>query len=258
MLGAVTTTTAADGAPLGYWTRGHGAPVLLVHGSVSDHTVWRPLLPALERRFTVHAMNRRGRPGSAPLLDGDLEREFRDVACVVEALDAPAHVIGHSFGGLCALGAALHTERIRSLVLYEPPPPSPEVRGLERSIRELVDAGRTVDALESFLREGPGGRDLERLRRSEFWDMMRESTPTLPNEIAALGSASFDPQRFEALEVPIRFLVGTESPSYLRVVSDAVAALRPRAEVVEMPGEGHFTNLLDPDRFLAEVLPFLA
>ena len=87
--------TTGDGGELACWSSGSGASLLLVHGSISDHTIWDAIRPRLEGRFTVHVVNRRGREGSTPLETVDLEREFRDVA---DAIGEPVHVLGHSFG----------------------------------------------------------------------------------------------------------------------------------------------------------------
>lgn len=215
--------------------------------------------PALEQRFTVHAMNRRGREGSASLRDGDLEREFRDVAAVLDAIGEPTHVIGHSFGGLCALGAALHSDRIRSLVLYEPPPPDPDVRSLEKGIRALLDAGQDEEALASFVRDGPGSPEiLEQLRDSAFWQTSLAVLATLPEEMAAMASYEFEAERFRSIEAPTLLVLGSESSPYLRIVCDAIVEVLPDVRAVEMAGEGHFTNMLTPDRFLAEIEGFLS
>jgi pimeloyl-ACP methyl ester carboxylesterase len=50
-----------DGTPIAYWHGGAGAPLLLVHGTVGDHLTWTPVLAALERHFSVYAIDRRGR-----------------------------------------------------------------------------------------------------------------------------------------------------------------------------------------------------
>jgi pimeloyl-ACP methyl ester carboxylesterase len=46
---------------------------------------------------------------------------------VVDSLTKRAHLLGHSFGVLCALEAALRTPNLRTLVLYEPVFPLPSV-----------------------------------------------------------------------------------------------------------------------------------
>jgi pimeloyl-ACP methyl ester carboxylesterase len=57
--------TSGDGTRIAFWRSGTGPPLLLVHGTTYDHTTaWRFVVPELERRFTVYAMNRRGRGGS--------------------------------------------------------------------------------------------------------------------------------------------------------------------------------------------------
>ena len=51
-----------SGATLSYERGGKGAPLVLVHGSFSDHdTNWAQVRPALEEIFTVFAIARRGR-----------------------------------------------------------------------------------------------------------------------------------------------------------------------------------------------------
>src|SRR5207249_3392707 len=95
-------------------------------------------------------------------------------AAVVEATGAPAHLMGHSFGGLCALEAALLTQRVRRLIVYEPPIPTspPFYRpGLLDDMERLLAAGRRDDVLETFMRE-VALQDPERItrqRRSPRW-----------------------------------------------------------------------------------------
>ena len=85
-----------------------------------------------EQRFTVYALDRRGRGGSEDAQPYTIEREFDDVAATVNAIGEPVNVLGHSYGALCALEAALRTDHIRKLVLYEPPIPSPQGRSSPR------------------------------------------------------------------------------------------------------------------------------
>src|SRR5262245_18789348 len=97
---------SADGTPIMYERTGSGPPLVLVHGSLNDRTVWRAVLPAFEQRHTVFAMYRRGRNDSGPPAEHALERQFEDVAAVIEAAGEPVDLLGHSYGARCALGAA--------------------------------------------------------------------------------------------------------------------------------------------------------
>jgi pimeloyl-ACP methyl ester carboxylesterase len=94
-----TSVVSLDGTEIAYWTSGVGPPIVLVHGAPADHTRWRPLLPYLEQRVMVHALDRRGRGASGDAPEYRLEREYEDVAAVVDAVAAASgeqvDVYGH-------------------------------------------------------------------------------------------------------------------------------------------------------------------
>ena len=102
---AIETVTSADGTSIAYERGGRGPPLVLVHGTTADHTRWDPLRPDFEEHFTVYAIDRRGRGGSGDAAHYELEREFEDVATVVESIDEPVNLLGHSHGALCSLEA---------------------------------------------------------------------------------------------------------------------------------------------------------
>jgi pimeloyl-ACP methyl ester carboxylesterase len=79
---------SADGTSIAVWVEGSGPPLVLVHGSLTDHTTFAPFLAELRDGLTTVSMDRRGYGASG---DGDgyaIEREFEDVAAVVEAVAA--------------------------------------------------------------------------------------------------------------------------------------------------------------------------
>src|SRR5687767_2171362 len=51
---------SGDGGSIAVWVVGDGPPLVLVHGSVCDHTVFAPLVGELRDEFTIFAMDRRG------------------------------------------------------------------------------------------------------------------------------------------------------------------------------------------------------
>jgi hypothetical protein len=67
-------------------------------------------------------MSRRGKGFSDDASAYSYEREYGDVAAVLDAVGPPRLVFGHSSGAICALGAALLTT-VDALVLVEPPLP---------------------------------------------------------------------------------------------------------------------------------------
>ncbi len=158
----LTRVSSVDGTEIACWTTGDGPPLVLVHGATADHTRWAPVLPHLEPHFTVHAIDRRGRGASGDAADYTVEREYDDVAAVVDAVAAQAgaavDLLGHSFGGVCAFGAATRTSHLRRLVLYEGwPTPHPEALALPADVKLRMDAllavGDREGVLEVFFRE---------------------------------------------------------------------------------------------------------
>src|SRR5512136_1287001 len=115
--------SSADGTSIAYQRSGTGAPLVLVHGTGGTHSRWAPIVPALEKHFTVYAVDRRGRGESSDAAAYTIEREFEDVAALVKAIGEPANLFGHSFGGICSLEAALCAQHVSRLILYEPPIP---------------------------------------------------------------------------------------------------------------------------------------
>jgi pimeloyl-ACP methyl ester carboxylesterase len=251
---------STDGTPIAVWHSGDGPPLVLVHGAAADHTRWAPVLPALEQQFTVLAIDRRGRGSSGDADDYELAREFQDVAAVIDWAGAPVDVIGHSHGGVCALEAALLTQQVRRLVLYEPPmgflaTPRPVVDQLQA----LLEAGERDELLALFLHEVAGlpTEQIALMRSLPAWDARRAAAHTIPREERANRQYAFDPDRFRAVRAPTLLLEGGDSPEPFRAADRALLAALRNARIAVMPGQRHAAMDTGTDVFLAEVLPFL-
>src|SRR5262245_53260837 len=130
---ALTHVTSRDATKIAVFVSGHGRPLVLVPGTTSDHTTWRFVVPLLEPHVAVYAVDRRGGGDSGDAKEYSLEMEWIDVAAVVDAAAAqaggPVDLLGHSYGGNVAYGAAGVTTNVRKLVLYEGwPTPNPAHR----------------------------------------------------------------------------------------------------------------------------------
>jgi len=253
--------TSQDGTPIAYWRSGDGPPLVLVHGTASDHSRWAPVLPAFEQRYTVYAVDRRGRGGSGDSENFAVEREFEDVAAVVDSLGEPVSLLGHSYGGLCALEAALLSRNVRALALYEPSFEvgaeiySPEV--IER-LETLLQAGDRDGVVATTARQVAGQPpEVVAYRRSQPAYQARMATAhTIPRELRAAKAYRFDPERFRDLAVPTLLLNGSESPPGYRMAEEAVDEALPDSRIVVMPGQGHGAMDTGTDLFTTEVLRF--
>jgi pimeloyl-ACP methyl ester carboxylesterase len=94
---------------------GAGEPLLLLHGVGLDRRIWDPVLPHLGG-FEVVLCDLPGH-GASPALAGAADLG-QLAAAVREVVDAPAHVVGFSLGGLIAQRLALDApDLVRSLTL---------------------------------------------------------------------------------------------------------------------------------------------
>lgn len=255
------TVTSTDGTEIAYERTGDGPPLVLVHGTSADHTRWAPVLPALEERFTVYAVDRRGRGASGDADDYALEREFDDVAAVVGSIDEPAVLLGHSFGALCSLEAARRT-RPRGLVLYEPPilvgDNELDAGGTLSAMRGLLEEGENERALMLFFRDVAGvpASELEVLRSAPNWPARVDAAPTVLRETEAPTTYEFDPNRFADVTTPTLLLLGGESPRYLTDATKSLAEALPAARTAVLDGQGHVAMNTAPERFVREVFAF--
>lgn len=258
------TVVSQDGTRIALWRSGQGPPLLLIHGAVADHaTTWRLVRPALERRFTVYAMDRRGRGGSGDDDHYALDREAEDVASVIDAIGGPVDVLGHSYGALCALEASLLTRGVRKLVLYEGVP----VRGADAVDHEIIDgleallaAGEVEEMLVTFLEAAGASRDEIDIMRAQpdAWLRRIANTTTIPRELRAEYEYVFVPDRFVQLQASTLLLVGGDSPAREAENAEAVASALRDAHVSILRGQQHLAMYTAPDAFADVVAHFLA
>ena len=118
--------------------------MVLVHGSVVHPAdPWERQLP-LADEFMLGLVARRGYGRSPDVQRVDFERDGADLA---ELLDEPAHLVGHSYGGIGALyAAARRADAVRSLTVIEPPALAlagndPAALELQRRLAAVFEAG---------------------------------------------------------------------------------------------------------------------
>ena len=253
--------TSPDGVSIACEESGEGPPVVLVHGAGSARWSFDLVRPQLEDRFTVIAIDRRGRGDSSDGQGYDVEREFDDVAAVVRDAGEGALLVGHSYGALIAAGAAQLLDGLPRLVLYEPP------MGAVLADGELVDRWERLiqdqegdQVLREFFREVAGYNEgeIDELALSPVWEQRKQVLPTLPRELRAELAFRLDRDALARLATPTLMLLGSESPEWARRSTEAYSEALPNAEVRILEGHGHGATTSGPELLAAEVARFLS
>lgn len=212
-----------------------GQPVVLLHALADTSATWTRFTRSLVAAGRlVIAQDLRGHGDSAWTGDYRLDSVQRDVVGVLDTLDiAEFDLVGHSLGGhVAALLAGRRPDRVRKLVLEDPPPP-PRV-GTPRAPRR---------GLELFLA-------VQGLLRREF---DRRMVPQILTQLRAPDPLWWD--GLAAIKAPTLVIAGRRSHVPVERLA-AVAAEIPRCELVTIDA-GHRIHSTRPAEFSDAVQRFL-
>lgn len=249
-----------SGVRMSYESWGEGPPLVLIHGAFSDHhTNWMYARPFLAQHFTAYTIARRGRGHTEATQGHSVSDEIADALALVRHIGEPVHLLGHSYGGLVALGVAANApERIRKLVVYEPP--SPHLLSAE-TMAPLVRLGRAGD-WESFATRFFGEilrvpePDLRALQGTRDWKHILDDAPASLQDLCALVKHPFEAKDFRDLSMPVLLQIGTESPPEL-YATKALAAVIADVRLGPLKGQAHEAMTTAPREYAEAVRHFL-
>jgi pimeloyl-ACP methyl ester carboxylesterase len=205
-------------------------------------------------------MDRRGHGMSGDSPDYTLQKETEDVAAVVNSQPGSIFLLGHSYGGVCALEATFLTDKISKLVLYEPPLQERNRSIFAARMEGMIQKGQREQALLMFLQEivMMSPNEVAAMKSRPSWAGLVGSVESQIRQIRALDEYRFDASRMNKLKVPTLVLTGsrTESPDLKRAISVLMGCL-PNPTLVVLEGQEH--NAMDtvPQQFADTVIGFL-
>jgi non-heme chloroperoxidase len=271
----VPKSVRVQGVELHYVERGSGTPVVLVHGSLADYTYWewsqqmslladQHRVVAYSRRYNHPNRNTRGADHS-PMV------EARDLSAFLDQLGPePVHLVGHSYGAYTALVYALeHPERLRSLVLAEPPIISwlPDIPGGEGIFEGFMEG--VWEPLARAFTEGGTAAGLDFTARWYFgvpWDEVTPEWQTLFSRnveewhalaVSANTYPKLNEEQVRGLTVPTLLLSGGKNAvGFNNLVDSHLEQLLPNAQRVVIPGASHEMFLDDSAASAAAMLEF--
>jgi len=190
-------TAAVGGVKLHYLAAGHGPAVILLHGYTQTSRMWRPIIPALARKFSVIAPDLPGIGDSAIPANGlDMKNAAISIHALAKSLGVEkARVVGHDIGLMVAYAYAAQfpaeTEKLVVMDAFLPGVAGWEDVYNNPGIWHFRFNGPTPEALV---------RGRERTYFEHFWnDFAADKTHSLPEaDRAAYAAAYARPGRMHA------------------------------------------------------------
>jgi pimeloyl-ACP methyl ester carboxylesterase len=257
------TILSKDQTAIAFNKSGSGTPLVLVHGTNGSWTHWAFILPYLNQRFTVYAMERRGRGKSGDASNYSIEREYEDIAALASSIGGPVDILGHSFGAACVLGAAQFIPNLRRMILYEPPmlqeQQSPQRAMLLESMEKMLLQGENEKVVMTLLRDmlNVPQAMIDRGRASPNWADLVAAAHTIPRELRQSHCYGSELENLVQITIPTLFMLGENSPAFFRQTTETLRAHLPNSQVVTLLGQQHSAMLTAPELFANEVIKFL-
>jgi pimeloyl-ACP methyl ester carboxylesterase len=271
----VLPVRTADGRTLHAEVAGTGTPTVVFEaGMGASRHMWGAVAPAVAERTRTVVYDRSGLGRSpADPAPRDLARLAADLGAVLDHVDGPVVLVGHSWGGpIVRVAAAAAPERIAGIVLVDPSDEgcaAMTTEGNERRSRSaawMLPLMARLGLLRLYARRL--ARSLPEPARSGMRaeDATVAATRTHVAEVAAsladLRRLAAEPERLP--DVPLTVVSGTVAgrmegghrPELVAAHRARVEAA-PRGRHVEASRSGHMVPFTEPDLVVDEVLRIL-
>jgi len=246
---------------------GAGPPLIAIHGSMSSHRQWQSLADRLRHRHRLIVPDLlMCDPGSRNLGAFTFANDCAFIGQLID-LNPGAHLLGHSYGGVVAIKAALaQRDKLASLILMEPScfhllrqekqPEYLEVVRLRDEPREMEARGDVTQAARAFIEYwiGPAAWDAMPERRKELMTLglpkLKEDWPGTLDDHTRLAD-------YHSLSLPTLLMRAkdTRAPSFR--IAELLRAALPNPTFVEIGSGGHMSPLTNPEPVNEAVDEFL-
>jgi pimeloyl-ACP methyl ester carboxylesterase len=265
-----------NGTTLEYIERGRGEPVVLVHGTLGDYRSWQLQMDAFAETHRVIAYSRRyhyPNPCSGDESDYSAALHAEDLAGIIKGLGLDsAHVVGTSYGAYTALFlASRHPQRVRALVLSEPPvfpllEGNPEGRALRddflakvwRPAGEMLQQGKIKDAVRAFV-DGVVEDGVFDKFPMQVQNLIMDNGCELKVETSSPDFwTPFTCEDAGRVTASTLLLTGDKSHKWLQLIVGELERCLPNNEFVRVPETTHEVTSDNPEAYNEIVLGFLA
>ncbi|ROM43480.1 alpha/beta hydrolase [Pseudomonas canadensis] len=242
--GAKTGYAAVNGIKVYYTRTGHGSPVVLLHGGLSNSDYWGNQVKALAAKHTVISIDSRGHGRSSrddKPYGYDLMAD--DVVAVLDHLKIPrADIVGWSDGAIIGIDLALrHPDRIGKVFAFAA---NTQTSGVKDAVEKNPTFAAFIErAGKEYAKLSPTPKEYD-----AFVEQISHMWASQPNWTDA---------QLQSIKTPILIADGDHDEAIKREHTEYMAATIPGAGLLILPNTSHFAFLQDPALFNAAVLGFL-
>ena len=267
---------ALPDATIAYEVRGHGEPVVFIHGAFADQRLWAPQVNALLQRggwqTITYDLRGHGLTGPTPRDPYSVGVLVDDLGALLDHLGlARVILVGLSLGGMIAQAfAAISPERVSRLILADTAISLGHTLP-DRLLRDLI-APRWLLKLATRSMDLPGMVDASFAVAEWTWAaewlgpphvrayLRRAMRAVSSREYAKIYDALyiFEGVRPERIPCPTLILCGRQESWPMRRHANLLAARIPHATLQWIDDAAHVSNLHQPARFNEALVGFLA
>lgn len=245
-----------------YEDTGAGVPVVLLHCGGQSGRQWDRIVETLADRCRLIVPDFFGFGATSCWRDG-AALSHDDQALLVAAVmrrtvGGRAHIVGHSYGGACAIRLyRYHPELVDSMVVIEPaalnlldecgePELHAESLRIAHSFIAQADEGRGEDAWREFIDHynSPGVWDSASDRAKARLLAQTAGTAAALRSNFSNATTLADCRR---IRLPVTVVSGETTTAYNRRVADLIHAEVPDSERIVIDGAGHMSPLTHPE-----------
>jgi 3-oxoadipate enol-lactonase len=239
-------------------------PVVLHHPLATELSVWDELTAALEPTYRVIRLDARGH-GQTDVTPGPYEMGAlaRDVVGLMDHLGiAKSRYLGLSMGGFVGQMLGLeHASRFHSLVLVSTSSDmSPTSQVWEGRIRTVMNEGMSKTIVDGSMQRWVAPHALS-TKPALVARLSRMVASTPPAGFIGWCQAIMPfniTHRLKSIDLPVRIIAGALDPATTPAMMQVMHREIRGSEYAEVPGTAHMLHVEEPEKFHAEVLPFLA
>jgi pimeloyl-ACP methyl ester carboxylesterase len=262
-----------QGHSVHYEVTGDGPPVVLLHCGGQSGRQWDRVVAALAHRYRLVVPDFFGFGETSCWRDSETlshdDQALLAAEAVRRAVGGSAHLVGHSYGGACAIRLYhYHPELVDSLAVIEP-----------AALNLLAEAGEpelhteSLRIARSFIAKADEGRDEEAWREfidhynsDGVWDaasdrakfrLLAQTAGTAATLRSNFGNGT-TLQHCRDIAVPVTVVSGETTSAYNRRVADLIHGEIQDSERVVIPGAGHMSPLTHPEPTIAMIERHLA